>query len=100
MNPLTSSESNWLWSVNDKSHNTALNTKNHMYALKKKGKVKPTKRIAILERALNFTQQKWTTIKNPANNGSPNEHWVNNNRTNALERAAAYAADLSAFLVP
>ena len=73
-----------------------------MYALKKKGKVKQTKRIAILERALNITQQKWTTIKNPANNGSPNEHWVNNNnnRTNALERAAAYAADLSAFLVP
>ena len=41
--------------------------------------------------------------KTPANNGSPNEQWVNNNRTNALERAAADAADLSAmdaFLVP
>ena len=52
---------------------------------------------------LNTTQQNWTTIKNPANNGSPNEQWVNNNRTNALERAAADAADLSAmgaFWVP
>ena len=63
----------------------------------KKGKVKPNKRITIQERALNTTQQKWTTIKNPANKGSPNEQWVNNNSTNALEGAAAYAADLSAM---
>ena len=43
------------------------------HALKKKGKVKPNKRNAILERTLNTIQQKLTTIKNPANNGSPNE---------------------------
>ena len=54
--------------------------------------------IAILERTLNTTQQKRTTIKNTTSNGSPYEQLVINNRTDALKRAAADAADLSAYM--